>query len=347
MILVLALAAGGLLFMRGRSTGAGAGEEIRASSMSAPEVVEPSATSTPAAPDATESTPARTPADVPSEAEPAPEHALPTPADAAAEPKPEPEAQPEAQPEPVVLAEDDESETPTEADERRDAAAAEDAAPETIPESDATRDEERTTEAAEESAADASPAAPAGAAPPPAIDLAPEPVVEAGAPEAPAEAPPAEAGVLMLNDRHRVTGEGTAAKPYIVSWDALLALESEYEPKTEGKKQIPEWITALDGKHVSITGFIAFPFIAPSAEECMVMLNQWDGCCIGVPPTPYDAVEVKLAEPIDLQQGVVNYGTITGVFRTDPYLVNGWLIGLYVMDEAKLTNAGGKNAPGF
>ncbi|MBK7403493.1 MAG: hypothetical protein IPJ41_02380 [Phycisphaerales bacterium] len=163
----------------------------------------------------------------------------------------------------------------------------------------------------------------------------------------PATATAAKADELLLNGRYAIPGKGTEASPYVVSWDTLTALESEYNPKKEGMKEVPEWIKALDNKHVSITGFIAFPFIAPSAEECMVMLNQWDGCCIGVPPTPYDAVEVKLAEPLDLQQGVINYGSISGVFRTDPYLVNGWLIGLYVMDDATVTKSGAKNQAGF
>jgi hypothetical protein len=152
---------------------------------------------------------------------------------------------------------------------------------------------------------------------------------------------------LMLDERYGITGQGTAEDPYAIDFDMLVALEQDYEPKVPGKTDVPEWIKPLDDKRVIITGFIGFPFISPSADECMVMLNQWDGCCIGVPPTPYDAVEVQLAEPIDLQQGIINYGTLTGVFRTDPYLVNGWLIGLYVLDEARLESGGSKNQEGF
>lgn len=158
----------------------------------------------------------------------------------------------------------------------------------------------------------------------------------------------ADAGnALMLNDRYRVTGEGTAESPYQIDFDMLVAVEQDYAPKEEGKKEIPEWINVLNGKHVNITGFVAFPFLSATANECMVMLNQWDGCCIGVPPTPYDAVEVQFAEPLDLNRGIPNYGTLSGVFRTDPYLVNGWLIGLYVMDDAKIIESGSKNQSGF
>lgn len=158
---------------------------------------------------------------------------------------------------------------------------------------------------------------------------------------------PGGAPTLTLNGRYRVFGAGTEADPYRIDFDALGALEQDYAPKTEGKTEVPEWIRPLDGKVVEMTGFIAFPFIAPSSEECMVMLNQWDGCCIGVPPTPYDAVEVHLREAVSLANGVPNYGTVRGVFRTDPYLVNGWLIGLYVMEDARLINAGSRNQTGF
>ena len=170
-------------------------------------------------------------------------------------------------------------------------------------------------------------------------EISPSTTEEPAAPEA--------APTLLLNERFKITGAGTPEDPYAIDFDMLVALEQDYEPKTEGKAEVPEWIKPLDGKHVVVTGFIGFPFIAPTSDECMVMLNQWDGCCIGVPPTPYDAIEVQLDQPIDLSAGVPNYGTIRGVFRTDPYLVNGWLIGLYVMDEARLENAGSKGQAGF
>ncbi|MCA9287277.1 MAG: hypothetical protein KDA05_01755, partial [Phycisphaerales bacterium] len=70
---------------------------------------------------------------------------------------------------------------------------------------------------------------------------------------------------------------------------------------------------------------------------------QWDGCCIGVPPTPYDAVEVVLERPISLVREQLNYGTITGVLEVDPYLVNNWLVGLYVLKDADVASAGARN----
>ena len=65
------------------------------------------------------------------------------------------------------------------------------------------------------------------------------------------------------------------------------------------------------------------------------MLNQWDGCCIGIPPTPYDAIEVSLEKAIPpAQRHSINFGTLTGKLLVSPYLVENWLVGLYLMDDA-------------
>ncbi len=47
------------------------------------------------------------------------------------------------------------------------------------------------------------------------------------------------------------------------------------------------------------------------AKELMVMLNKWDGCCVGLPPTPFDSIEAALdtiedmIEPYLIQQGFI------------------------------------------
>jgi hypothetical protein len=73
-------------------------------------------------------------------------------------------------------------------------------------------------------------------------------------------------------------------------------------------------------------------------KELLVMLNQWDGCCIGVPPTPYDAIEVKLTEPAKRggKHATFNYGTVEGRLKVEPYLVENWLVGLYLLEDAQL-----------
>ena len=90
---------------------------------------------------------------------------------------------------------------------------------------------------------------------------------------------------------------------------------------------------------MKISGYLAFPLVAPTSSECLVMLNQWDGCCIGVPPTPYDAVEIKLAKPMQgWKRHTFNFGAVEGTLKVEPYLVENWLVGLYLMEGSTINN---------
>lgn len=145
-------------------------------------------------------------------------------------------------------------------------------------------------------------------------------------------------GTRLVDGKFVLAGEGTKDKPYLVSWDLLLSAMEEYVPK-QGRKNIPERISMLSGKYVQVAGNVAFPIMVEQPEELLAMMNPWDGCCIGVPPTPYDAVEVHLGAPVTGQIRFATFGTVTGRLRVEPQLVGNWLVGLYVMDDATLTPA--------
>ncbi len=192
-----------------------------------------------------------------------------------------------------------------------------------------------------------SPATPPAA--PTAVEDAPTPVVEPPKPAIPGESPAEETGEgetgaaivqnedgsITVDGKFRMRGQGTADDPYQVSWDQLVSAQEDYAPK-DGRDEIPARVKMLDGKYVHLVGNIAFPMMMDEAEECLVMLNQWDGCCIGIPPTPYDAVEVKLKHVVTGDDRLTTYGSVTGKMRVDPHLVGGWLVGLYVMEHATL-----------
>jgi len=143
-------------------------------------------------------------------------------------------------------------------------------------------------------------------------------------------------GSISVDDAWTIRGAGTDASPYEVSWEFLSSAQEEYMPRL-GEKKLPARIAFLSGKRIRIAGYLAFPLVAPTASECLLMLNQWDGCCIGIPPTPYDAVEVKLmAEIKGWKRHTINFGSIEGTFKVEPYLVENWLVGLYLIEGAKL-----------
>ncbi len=143
-------------------------------------------------------------------------------------------------------------------------------------------------------------------------------------------------GAIAVDDAWTVRGDGSVERPYEVSWEYLASAQEDYAPRL-GEKKLPARIAFLSGKHVKISGYLAFPLVAPTASECLVMLNQWDGCCIGIPPTPYDAIEVKLAGAIKgWQRHSINFGAVEGLFKVEPYLVENWLVGLYLLEGAKI-----------
>jgi len=143
-------------------------------------------------------------------------------------------------------------------------------------------------------------------------------------------------GDISVDDAWTVRGAGTNESPYEVSWEYLSSAQETYVPRLSEKK-IPARIAFLHGKVVKISGYLAFPLVAPTSSECLAMLNQWDGCCIGIPPTPYDAIEVKLATELKgWKKHTINFGAITGVLKVEPYLVENWLVGLYLMEKSKI-----------
>ena len=85
---------------------------------------------------------------------------------------------------------------------------------------------------------------------------------------------------------------------------------------------------------------MATAIFAEDVDELLIMKNEWDGCCIGIPPTPYDAVEVTLTEKIKLTAGMMTFGTITGKLEVEPYLVRNWLVGLYLLENGSVESSG-------
>ncbi len=143
--------------------------------------------------------------------------------------------------------------------------------------------------------------------------------------------------LLYADGKYEIRGLGTPESPYRVSWECLASASESYMPRLQ-EREIPQRIALLHGKVLEIDGYQAFPLMVSETKELIVMLNQWDGCCIGVPPTPYDAIEVKLLEPAKRggRHAAFNFGGVRGTFRVDPYLVENWLVGLYILEGARM-----------
>ena len=141
---------------------------------------------------------------------------------------------------------------------------------------------------------------------------------------------------LEVDDEFTLNGSGTREDPYLPSWEYLFSAGDTYKPRID-QDELPQRIALLDGTWVTISGHTAFPLVVGESDEMLVMLNQWDGCCIGVPPTPFDAIEVRLQEAVPTgPKHSFNYGTVTGRIKVDPYLIENWLVGLYILEESEL-----------
>ncbi len=146
-------------------------------------------------------------------------------------------------------------------------------------------------------------------------------------------------GSTLIDERFKVTGDGSKERPYVIPWDLLVSASEEYSPR-DGRTELPQRIKMFDGKYVELTGHVAFPLLVEEPRELLSMLNQWDGCCIGVPPTPYDAVEVKLTKTVKGPDRLASYGIVRGKMRVEPQLVGKWLVALYAMSDAELVPKG-------
>ncbi len=151
-------------------------------------------------------------------------------------------------------------------------------------------------------------------------------------------------GSIEIEEVGVITGAGTAQRPFVLDWNVLRSLSREFNPR-QGQTEVPAWVMELHGKRVRVEGNTLLPVVAQTTNELLVMQNPWDGCCLGVPPTPYDAIEVKLARMQRMGNSPTGYGLVEGTFKVDPYIVSGWLLGLYVIDDASFESGAGITLP--
>ncbi len=148
-----------------------------------------------------------------------------------------------------------------------------------------------------------------------------------------------DAETVRLDGRFTVRGSGVERDPYRITWD-LLTSAAETISAEEKRWVLPGRLAALDGSWVQISGYWAPPLQQFQTREIMVMLNRWDGCCIGRPPTAYDCMDVRLAAPMAVTgQHLFRYGTVRGRLRIAPFAAGPYLLGLYELQDATLESS--------
>ena len=131
-------------------------------------------------------------------------------------------------------------------------------------------------------------------------------------------------------------GAGTERQPFRISWE-LLGQASGHVRGDGTLDAMPRTLELLGGTWIELSGYYAPAIVAPSTDEVVLMLNRWDGCCIGLPPTPYDSALVKTRTPIDFSlQHQIRFGTLRGRLVLEPFALGGLVLGLYRIEDAEL-----------
>lgn len=176
------------------------------------------------------------------------------------------------------------------------------------------------------------------------VDPIIEPIVEVE--PAPSFEQITEGSFRVLSTGTTIVGKGTQDDPFVLDWITLRSIEQVFNPKKD-MDELPDWLDLLNERYVKIIGNTLVPVIATTTQELLVMQNPWDGCCIGIPPSPYDAIEVTLNHDVDFGSSAVGFGTVEGVFILDPYVVDGWVLGLYIIEDATYRSGEGIEFPDF
>lgn len=139
---------------------------------------------------------------------------------------------------------------------------------------------------------------------------------------------------LELDGRFRLTGNGSDADPYLITWE-MLTSASEYVDPAQNARTPPPWVRLIDGTYVEISGYYSTAVRVALAKNLLLTLNRWDGCCIGVPPTAFDAIDITMRDPLPMRGlHLTRFGTFKGLFRAECLDAAGFLIGLYRLEDA-------------
>lgn len=139
---------------------------------------------------------------------------------------------------------------------------------------------------------------------------------------------------VRIDGKYMVRGSGSESDPYQITWE-LLTSAARTVDASKSIYEVPGRIADLRGAWVQISGYWAPPLQVFQTKEAMFMLNKWDGCCIGLPPTPFDSIEATFTKPFAVQgQHLYRFGTIKGRLEIEPFAAGMFLLGFYRLHDA-------------
>jgi hypothetical protein len=114
-----------------------------------------------------------------------------------------------------------------------------------------------------------------------------------------------------------------------VNWKDL---KYEYE---EGLANLPEPVRAIEGKTITIVGFMMPIYEWEDIHEFSLVASHWS-CCFGVPPTLSGVVNVTLAEGQSGLMTTFEPLKVVGTFHAREVEEAGYLVSIYEIRDARV-----------
>ncbi|MEM9702467.1 MAG: hypothetical protein AAF907_08490, partial [Planctomycetota bacterium] len=141
-----------------------------------------------------------------------------------------------------------------------------------------------------------------------------------------------ELTLLIPTNSFSSAGNGTLRVSFD-DLDLLKVLNAEPVP-ADVVERFPSWLTALDGKRITLRGFMYPTYADPVKSFILARDNQI--CCFGRNPKPYDLVTVRLAGGESSAYIQNRPFDVVGTFRIDPKRDGDDWLRLYRIDDARV-----------
>ncbi len=117
----------------------------------------------------------------------------------------------------------------------------------------------------------------------------------------------------------------------VVEWSTLKAYE--YQEDLAG---MPASLKALDGRKVTMAGFLLPLYEFDDIREFNLVASHWS-CCFGVPPGLSGWVHVKLARGHKGLRNSTEPLRVTGTLRVKEHMEAGYVVSIYSLTDAQAT----------
>ncbi|MCS6989592.1 MAG: DUF3299 domain-containing protein [Chloroherpetonaceae bacterium] len=112
----------------------------------------------------------------------------------------------------------------------------------------------------------------------------------------------------------------------------------EYRFSRRANNPIPEKLKALEGKEVSIAGYMIPMSEALDVTEFMLVQIPFFGCCYSVPPEPNETVMVKMQKGKSTPY-VYSPIRVTGTFKIQETKIDGFVVSVYEIEASHVKEA--------